>query len=67
MRSDFRRFDSCILQGSKHEMIRDKCEIQIDAVPEAVFDLIETMPNKFPVYSIVKQAILFVPAAAELR
>jgi hypothetical protein len=35
-------------------MIRDRREIKIDAAPEAVFDLIETMPNKFPVYSILE-------------
>jgi hypothetical protein len=43
-------------QGSvkRIKMIRDKREIRIDAPPEAVFDLIETMPNKFPVYSILE-------------
>ena len=35
-------------------MIQDKHEIKIDAPPEKVFDLIETMPNKFPVYSILE-------------
>ncbi len=35
-------------------MIRDKREIRINAPPEAVFDLIETMPNKFPVYAILE-------------
>ena len=40
-------------------MIRDKREIKIDAPPEAVFDLIETMPNKFPVYSILETKPFF--------
>ena len=35
-------------------MIKDKREIKIDASPEVVFDLIESMPNKFPVYGILE-------------
>lgn len=40
-------------------MIQDKREIVIDAPPEAVFGLIETMPNKFPVYSILETKPFF--------
>jgi hypothetical protein len=49
--------DSCIPQGLKHawnSMIRDKREITIDVSPETVFDMIETMPSKFPVYRILE-------------
>ncbi len=40
-------------------MIRDKKQIDIDALPEKVFDLIETMPNKFPVYKILETKPFF--------
>ena len=33
-------------------MIKDINKIQIKSSPEAVFDLIEKMPNKFPIYKI---------------
>ena len=33
-------------------MIRGSRGIQIDASPDAVFDVIETMPDRFPVYAI---------------
>jgi hypothetical protein len=35
-------------------MIRDHKQINISASPEKVFSLIETMPNKFPVYEILE-------------
>lgn len=35
-------------------MIKDRRQITINAPPEKVFDLIETMPNKFPVYYILE-------------
>jgi hypothetical protein len=35
-------------------MIQDKRNIQIKSSPEIVFDLIETMPNKFPIYKILE-------------
>jgi hypothetical protein len=35
-------------------MIRDQKQIIINASPEKVFDLIETMPNKFPVYGMLE-------------
>ncbi len=34
-------------------MIEDRRQIRINAPPETVFALIETMPNKFPVYKIM--------------
>lgn len=35
-------------------MIQDKRQIQIMASPEIIFGLIETMPNKFPVYKFLE-------------
>ena len=35
-------------------MIENKKKIRIEAFPEGVFDLIETMPNKFPIYSFLE-------------
>jgi len=35
-------------------MIRDRHQIQIEALPETVFEFIDTMPNKFPVYRIME-------------
>ena len=41
-------------------MIQDQTDIVIDASPEKIFGLIETMPNKFPVYRILEtKPILF--------
>ncbi len=35
-------------------MIQDKRQIKIKASPQVVFDLIEIMPNKFPVYKLLE-------------
>jgi hypothetical protein len=35
-------------------MIQDQKQIDIDSSPEKIFRLIETMPNKFPVYKILE-------------
>ena len=35
-------------------MIQDQKQIEIDALPENIFEFIETMPNKFPVYKILE-------------
>ena len=40
-------------------MIQDQKQINIDALPEKVFGLIETMPNKFPVYKILEAKSFF--------
>ena len=40
-------------------MIQDQKQINIDALPEKVFGLIETMPNKFPVYKILEAKPFF--------
>ena len=40
-------------------MIQYKKQINIDALPEKVFELIETMPNKFPVYNILETKPFF--------
>jgi len=40
-------------------MIQDKREIEVDAPPEAVFNWIETMPDKFPVYALLETKPLF--------
>jgi len=40
-------------------LIRDHRQITINAPPEKVFDLIETMPNKFPVYRILETKPFF--------
>jgi hypothetical protein len=40
-------------------MIRDRRQIQIHAAPEHVFGVIETMPNKFPVYKILETKPFF--------
>ena len=40
-------------------MIRDQKQIIIEALPQVVFELIETMPNKFPVYHILETKPLF--------
>ena len=40
-------------------MIKDRRQIQINATPEDVFSLIETMPNKFPVYKIMETKPIF--------
>ncbi len=40
-------------------MIQEKKQIDIDALPEKVFELIETMPNKFPVYKILETKPFF--------
>ena len=38
----------------KSHMIQHQRQIDIEAPPEKVFGLIETMPNKFPVYKILE-------------
>ena len=41
-------------------MIQDKRQIQIRSSPEMIFEFIEAMPNKFPVYKILeRRAFLF--------
>ncbi len=40
-------------------MIQDQRQIIINAPPEKVFALIETMPNKFPVYKILETKPIF--------
>ena len=40
-------------------MIQDRRQIQINEAPENVFDVIETMPNKFPVYKILETKPFF--------
>ena len=35
-------------------MIKDEREIQIESSPEFIFDLIEKMPNKFPIYKALE-------------
>ena len=35
-------------------MIQDQKQIDINAPPEKIFEFIETMPNKFPVYKILE-------------
>ena len=35
-------------------MIQDRREIQIQSTPEIIFDIIENMPIKFPVYKILE-------------
>jgi hypothetical protein len=40
-------------------MIKDRIKIQIKASPEIVFDVIDKMPNKFPVYKTLETKPLF--------
>ena len=40
-------------------MIQFKKNIEIDSSPEKIFRLIETMPNKFPVYEILETKPIF--------
>ena len=40
-------------------MIQDKRQIQIKSSPEIIFELIETMPNKFPIYKIMETKPFF--------
>lgn len=40
-------------------MIQDQRQIQIRSSPEAVFDFINKMPNKFPVYSFLETRPFF--------
>ena len=40
-------------------MIQDQKQIEINAPPEKIFGLIETMPNKFPVYTILETKPFF--------
>ena len=40
-------------------MIQDEKHIEIDASPEKIFEFIETMPNKFPVYKILETKPFF--------
>jgi hypothetical protein len=40
-------------------MIQDKRQIQINSGPERVFDVIEKMPNKFPIYKILEKKPFF--------
>ena len=40
-------------------MIQDRRQIQIQSSPETIFGLIETMPNKFPVYKILETKPFF--------
>ncbi len=40
-------------------MIQDQRHIIINAPPEKVFALIETMPNKFPVYKLLETKAIF--------
>lgn len=40
-------------------MIEHSVQIRIDSSPEAVFSLIETMPNKFPVYRVLETKPVF--------
>jgi hypothetical protein len=40
-------------------MIQDKRDIEIKSSPEIVFDLIEKMPNKFPIYKILETKPFF--------
>ena len=40
-------------------MIKDQRQVVINAPPEKVFALIETMPNKFPVYKILETKPIF--------
>jgi hypothetical protein len=40
-------------------MIQDKRQIQINAPSHVVFDLIERMPNKFPVYKLLEAKPFF--------
>jgi hypothetical protein len=35
-------------------MIKDRRKIRIDSSPEIIFDVIDKMPNKFPVYKILE-------------
>jgi hypothetical protein len=35
-------------------MIQDKREIRIESSPETIFDIIDRMPNKFPVHKILE-------------
>ena len=47
-------------------MIQDQKQIHIDALPEAVFEVIETMPNKFPVY-LPHPVVFLVPRLCHYR
>jgi hypothetical protein len=40
-------------------MIKYKREIQIESSPEIIFDLIDKMPNKFPIYKILETKPFF--------
>ncbi len=40
-------------------MIQDKRQIQIKSSPEIIFSLIQTMPNKFPIYKILETKPFF--------
>lgn len=40
-------------------MIQDNRQIEIESFPETVFSLIETMPNKFPIYTILEAQPFF--------
>ena len=40
-------------------MIQDQKQIDINSPPERIFGLIETMPNKFPVYKILETKPFF--------
>jgi hypothetical protein len=40
-------------------MIQDRREIRIESSPEIIFDVIDKMPNKFPVYRILETKPFF--------
>ena len=40
-------------------MIQDRRQIKIKASPKCIFDLIETMPNKFPIYKVLETKPFF--------
>ncbi|MDX2440934.1 MAG: hypothetical protein QNK40_10340 [Desulfobacterales bacterium] len=40
-------------------MIQDQKQIDINSPPEKIFGLIESMPNKFPVYKILETKPFF--------
>lgn len=40
-------------------MIQDCVQIQVNASTEAVFDQIDTMPNKFPIYGFMESGPIF--------
>ena len=49
----------CRQTSKKVYMIQDQKHIDINAPPEKIFGLIETMPNKFPVYKILETKPFF--------